>query len=89
MCRYEQGHSIPSLRTALTLAAILDVSIAVLFGGIQQQVRGNINERIAILRSELEQKHGPRRRAALVSRQLRWLDEHHGRGAQSDEPQAR
>ncbi len=86
--RYEQGHRLPPLRTALALAAIFDVSIAVLFGGIQEQVKRNIAERVGMLRSELEHKHGPGRGAALASRQLCWLDDHHGRGAQSDNHQA-
>lgn len=77
--RYEQGHRLPSLRTALALATILDVSIAALFGGIQQQVQKHTAERIVMLRSELEHGHGPGRVPALASRQLRWLDDHHGR----------
>jgi transcriptional regulator with XRE-family HTH domain len=84
--RYEHGHRLPSLRTALALAAILDASPATLFGGVHQQVQKNIAERIAILRSEIEHKHGQGRMPALASRQLRWLDDHHG-PAQSNEHQ--
>jgi transcriptional regulator with XRE-family HTH domain len=84
--RYEQGHRLPSLRTALALAAILDVTPAVLFGGIHQQVQNNIAERIAMLRSEIEHKHGQGRMPALASRQLRWLNDHHG-PAQNNEHQ--
>jgi transcriptional regulator with XRE-family HTH domain len=79
VCRYEQGHRLPSLRTALELAVILDVSITTLFGGIQKQVERNITERISILRSKLEYKRGAGRAPALISRQLHWLDDHHGR----------
>ena len=78
MCRYEQGHRLPSLRTALELALILDVSIAALFGGIQHDVQKRIAERIAALRSELEHKHGAGRVSALASRQLRWLEDRLG-----------
>lgn len=79
VCRYEQGHRLPSLRTALALATIFDVSIAVLFGGIQKEAESDIAERIAMLRSALEHKHGAGRTSASVNRQLRWLDDLHGR----------
>lgn len=79
VCRYEQGRRLPSLRTALALAAILDVSIAALFSKMQGDVRKETDERIAILRSELEHKHGAGRLSAFASRQLHWLNDHHGR----------
>jgi transcriptional regulator with XRE-family HTH domain len=79
VCRYEQGHRVPSLRAALALATILDVSIAVLFGGIQKEVERDIAERIAMLRSALEHKHGAGRASASANRQLRRLDDLHGR----------
>ena len=78
VCRYEQGHRLPSLRTALELAVILDVSIAALFGGLQHKVQKRIAERIAALRSELEHKRGAGRVSTSASRQLRWLNDHHG-----------
>ena len=79
VCRYEQGRRLPSLRTALALAAILNVPIAVLFGGIQQEVQENVAEQIATMRSRLMNKYGPDRVPVLVSKQLRWLNDHHGR----------
>jgi DNA-binding XRE family transcriptional regulator len=78
VCRYEQGHRLPSLRTALELAVILDVSIAALFGGLQHEVQKRIAERIAALRSELDHKRGAGRVSTSASRQLRWLNDHHG-----------
>jgi len=77
VCRYEQGRRLPSLRTALALAFIFDVSIATLFGGMQSEVQKKITERISTLRSELEGKHSSGRVSALTSRQLRWLNDHH------------
>lgn len=79
VCRYEQGHRLPSLRTALALAAIFDVSIATLFSGMHGDVQKETNERIATLRSELEHKHGAGHLSVLASRQLRWLEDHQGR----------
>jgi transcriptional regulator with XRE-family HTH domain len=84
--RYEQGHRLPSLRTALALATILHVSTAVLFGGLQKQVQRNISERIVELHSELEHTHGQGRMPALVSRRLRWLDDHHGPAQINEHP---
>jgi transcriptional regulator with XRE-family HTH domain len=76
VCRYEQGHRLPSLRTALELAVILDVSIATLFGGMQYEAQKRIAHRIAALRSELEHKHGADRHSASASKRLRWLNDH-------------
>lgn len=88
VCRIEQGHRLPSLRTALALAIILDVSLTTLFSGTQQEMQRKIAERITVLRSEIEEKHGPGRVPALASRQLRWLDDHHGHSESNEhEPQ--
>ena len=84
ICRYEQGHRLPSLRTALALAAVLDVSIAALFSRMHSDVQKQTDERIATLRSELEHKHGSGRVPALASRQLRWLENHHGRNQDNE-----
>jgi transcriptional regulator with XRE-family HTH domain len=86
VCRYEQGHRLPSLRTALALALILDVSITTLFGGMQYEVQKKIAGRIVTLRSELEDKYKSGRVSALASRQLQWLNDHHGH-SQSNEHQ--
>jgi transcriptional regulator with XRE-family HTH domain len=88
VCRYEQGHRIPSLRTALALALILDVSITTLFGGMQYEAQKKIAGRIATLRSALEDEHNSGRVSALASRQLQWLNDHHGH-SQNNEDQRR
>jgi len=63
---------------------ILDVSIATLFGGMQREVQKKTVERIETLRFELEHKHGSGRVSALASRQLRWLENHHGRNQDNE-----
>jgi len=78
MSRYERGHRLPSLRTALALAVILDVSVSELFGGLHTQLKKHIADRVGSLISKLEQKHGSGRMPALTSQQLRWLGDHHG-----------
>lgn len=78
VCRIEQGHRLPSLRTALALAIILDVSLSTLFSGTQHEMQSKIAERMTVLRSEIEHKQGSGRVSALTSRRLRWLDDHHG-----------
>jgi transcriptional regulator with XRE-family HTH domain len=84
VCRIEQGHRLPSLRTALALALILDVSITTLFGGMQYEAQKEIAGRIATLRSALEDKHNSGRVSVLASRQLQWLNDHHSH-SQSNE----
>ncbi len=85
VCRIEQGHRLPSLRTALALALILDVSITTLFGGIHYKAQREVAERIATLRSALEEKHNSGRVSALASRQLQWLNGRHDHSQNNDE----
>jgi transcriptional regulator with XRE-family HTH domain len=84
VCKYESGRRIPSLRTALALAAILDVSVAALFGGIDHRAQERIAKRIAALRSKLQHKCEAGRAPASTSKQMRWLDEHQGRIQRND-----
>ena len=85
VCRYEQGRRLPPLRTALALSIILDVSLATLFSGTHRELQKEIAERITVLRSEIEQGHRPSgRMPALASRQLRWIDDHHGRAQRNE-----
>lgn len=79
VCRYEQGRRLPPLHTALALAIILDASPAALFSGAHHELQKEIAKRITMLRAKIEQKHrSSGRMPALVSRQLRWIDDHHG-----------
>src|SRR5216683_757347 len=52
--RYEKGHNIPTLRTALTLAAIFGASLGDLFSGIQVEIDSEVLRRIEHLRSKHE-----------------------------------
>lgn len=79
VCKYENGLRIPSLRTALALATILNVSVTALFGGIDHRVQELIAGRIRALRNELEHKRNVGRVSALTLKRMRWLDEHYGR----------
>lgn len=78
VCRYEQGRRLPSLRTAMALATILDVSIGALFGDLQRDVRKEVARRVKTLRLHLERRYGTQGFPALVTRRLGWLEEHHG-----------
>jgi transcriptional regulator with XRE-family HTH domain len=79
VCKYESGRRIPSLRTALALATIFDVSVAALFGGIDHKAQERIAKRVAALRSKLKRKCEAGRTPGSQSNQMRWLDEHQGR----------
>ena len=76
VCHYEQGCRIPSLRTALALAAILGISISILFSGVQREVYKDVANRIARLHSQIQHKYGTGRVPSSVSRRLRWLETH-------------
>jgi hypothetical protein len=53
---------------------------------MQYEVQKKIAGRIVTLRSELEDKYKSGRVSALASRQLQWLNDHHGH-SQSNEHQ--
>ncbi len=73
--RYEKGHRLPPLRTALAFTAILGVSIGTLFSGIQLSVDKEIITRTAKLRSKLEKSREHGKDKASAARKLHWLDE--------------
>src|SRR5712692_379483 len=56
--RYEKGHRLPPLRTALAFTTILGVSLGTLFSGIQLSVDKEIIPRTAKLRAKLERGRG-------------------------------
>jgi len=76
VCHYERGRRLPSLRTALALAAILGVSVSILFNGVQREVNKDVAGRIARLRAEIQHKYGTGRMPTFVSKRLRWLEDH-------------
>jgi hypothetical protein len=72
--RYEKGHRLPPLRTALAYPTIFGVSLGMLFSGIQIGVDKEIMSRIKKLRTKLEKRCQEHRQTAADSRKLRWLD---------------
>jgi transcriptional regulator with XRE-family HTH domain len=75
--RYEQGHRLPPLRTALAYATIFDVPVAKLFPDLQRKIQNEINERICELRSTFGVNLGKRRGAKIAARKSQWFAEHH------------
>jgi|HubBroStandDraft_1064217.scaffolds.fasta_scaffold704986_1 transcriptional regulator with XRE-family HTH domain len=74
--RYEKGHRIPTLRTALAIATVFGDSPSNLFSGIQTGVDREVLPRIRQLRARLEKKHKEQRETPADNRKLHWLDEH-------------
>src|SRR2546423_1502121 len=52
--RYEQGHRIPPLHTAIAYAAIFNVPVQQLFPDLQSETQDEIEKRLWELRSRLE-----------------------------------
>jgi transcriptional regulator with XRE-family HTH domain len=73
--RYEKGHCIPTLRTALALATIFGASLSNLFPGIQVKIDGEVSPRIKHLRAGLEKRREEHRETAADANKLNWLDE--------------
>ena len=76
VCHYERGFRIPSLRTALALATILGISVSILFSGVQREVYKDVADRIARLHAHIQHKYGTSHVPSVVSRRLRWLENH-------------
>jgi transcriptional regulator with XRE-family HTH domain len=73
--RYEKGHRIPTLRTALAIAVVFGASLGNLFSGIQTGVDDEVLSRIKQLRARLEKRRKEHRETAADTHKLRWLDE--------------
>jgi transcriptional regulator with XRE-family HTH domain len=73
--RYEKGHHLPPLRTALAYATIFGVSLGNLFSGVQLGVRKDIAPRVKKLRTQLEKRRAENRATVADARRLRWIDE--------------
>lgn len=70
--RYERSRWLPTLRTALACASILQTPLEKLFAGVQQEVDREASERRAKLRLNLE-AHLQGGKAKPASKKLRWL----------------
>ena len=73
--RYEKGHRLPTLRTALAFTTIFGVSLSILFSGIQIGIDSEVLLRIKQLRAQLEKKRVEHRETAADGLKLHWLDE--------------
>ena len=72
--RYEKGHRVPTLRTAIAFTTIFGVSQDILFAGIQLGLESEVLSRIKQLRIRLEKKLQEHGDAAADSRKLHWLN---------------
>ena len=75
VCRYEQGHRIPSLRTAIALGTIFNTTVGMMFSNVQRGTRRDIVSRITRLQSTLKERYGDDKIPAAVSRELYWLEQ--------------
>jgi len=83
--RYEKGHHLPPLRTALAYNVILGVSLGELFSGIRLGIEKEVLPHIKELRAKLEKRCTEHHATVRDLRKLRWLDEHWpGARTQSD-----
>jgi transcriptional regulator with XRE-family HTH domain len=56
LSRYEQGHLLPSLSTALRLGAIYRVPVDFLFEGLYVKLREEVRAKEAIMRAGVQQR---------------------------------
>ena len=73
--RYEKGHRIPTLETALAFTTIFGVSAGVLFSDIQVKVDNEVLQRIAHLGTKIEKNIQEHRATVGGAHKLRWLNE--------------
>ena len=71
--RYENGHRVPPLRTALAYATIFDVPLPKLFPHLQQNVQKEIAARILELQAKLADGRKSKRGSSPAVRMLAWL----------------
>lgn len=73
--RYENGHRLPPLRTALAYSVILDVPLPKLFPHLQRDVQAEVAGRILELRTKLVAAQKGKRRSRRAARLIERLDE--------------
>ena len=71
--RHERSRSIPPLIIALSYQAIFRVPIAELFPGPCETTKRKIEERLAKMEHDLQQRSAKDRDAAMVARKLEWM----------------
>ncbi len=79
LSRYEKGHTLPPLRTALAYQAIFKIPVAELFAGIRSSVDQDTSTRVDELVAGLQEKNQKGRQRRLTARKLDWLSQTHSR----------
>ena len=75
--RYENGHRLPPLRTALAYATIFDVPLPKLFPTLQRKVEKEIVGRILELETKLAEAQRRKRGSTRAKRMLEWVKQRH------------
>ena len=75
--RYETGHRVPPLRTALAYAAILDVPLPKLFLHLQREIQKEVAGRILELQAKLAEAQKQKRGSRRAGRMYEWLKQRH------------
>jgi|SRR5580704_2916082 DNA-binding XRE family transcriptional regulator len=77
--RHERSKSIPSLRIALAYELIFRVPVAALFVGLHGSIRGNVENKLRQMETELHGRTAMDSDAKLVAQKLVWLNERRNR----------
>lgn len=75
MARHEQCRATPSLRIAIAYERIFHIPVSEIFGGLSDEVGGDIEMRLAQLEERLGQRSARERDAMTTARKLMWLAE--------------
>ena len=71
--RHERSRSVPPLIIALSYQAIFRVPVADLFPGHYETTKQRIEERLANMEHDLQQRSAKDRDAAMIARKLEWM----------------
>lgn len=70
--RHERQITVPSLRAALGYEALYRVPIQKLFPGLFEEIKKEVEERLAALIEECSQSNATGRIAAMIARKIEW-----------------
>ncbi len=73
--RHERFHATPPLVVALGYEIVFRVPVSEIFAGLRDGVEGDVEERLAALEKNLEQRSAKDRNANAIARKLMWLCE--------------
>lgn len=77
--RHERFCSVPPLRIALGYQAIFQIPVSELFPGVYEDIKREVEDRLAELERTLQQSSEKGREAARIARTLEWLWERQNR----------